>query len=427
MNEVSERGYSIQEQSTPKAANQRTGKSNQAGPATTHTDVHVVALLPTESPGLENPGDFPRLTTAQIIETNESTYEVIWQENVRNCVTGVNEKQPDEETPVKYGQSLLREEHGLDKVTRKLESWFWQDWTRDETSKEKMQDTERSGTLSSCNGTASQYLSPPSTTTRSMIRADVRQGNDNVAVLAVPPNSVQSSQRSSRNPSSGYADDCEVAATTVSKLHHNKLYRTVGSKQESIASPITTLFHARPQFTSSPSSPLPSDSEYQIPPIGSTNHDLTTREANSIATPEAASSSHEHVCSTAVRRLSNLTMSELTFRKHRDSLLLTRQRILSAGGGIGASESSAWPIQDSIILTQKRLLRARKAQSNQASGSTQPMVLASPATVPIDTPRSRPQPAIYRLSALNGLSPILDVSPPAEHGRSGMMTCVDRQ
>lgn len=383
--------------------------------------MHVVALLPTESLSLENSGDFPKLTTAQVIETDESTYEVIWQENVKNSTIGVKEKLSNSENPVNYGQSPLREEHGMDKVTRKLESWFWQDWTRNETSKEKTEDKERSDKLKNDNGVTSQYLSPPSTMPRSAVRAEVRQGDDNGAILAVPPNSARSSPRSSRNPSFGNADDCEVTATSSNKLHYNKLRRARESQQESIAPPITSIFHAQPRFSSSPSSPFPLKSEYQIPAVGNTNHELG-KETKPTATPEETLSNRESVCSTAVRRLSNLTMSELTFRKHRDSIVLTRQRLLPAGGGIGASLSSAWPLQDSIILNQKRLLRARKAQPNGASGSTEPMTLASPASAPIDTPRTRPQPAIYRLSALNGLSPILDVSPPTEQKRSETMT-----
>ena len=417
INKLGDRGHSTNDQNVPEAANQRTAKGNQAGPAITHTDVHVVALLPIESPGIESSGNLPRLTTAQLIETNESTYEVIWQENVRNSVTEVNERQSVVEIPVSRAHSPFREEHGLDKVTRKLESWFWQNWTRDGTSNEKVQDNERPDKLSMYNGMTSQCLSPPSTAAKSTKRADVRPGDDTARALAVPPNSAQSSQRSSRNPSLGYADDCEVTTTTGDRRHCSKLYRLQDSKQESIAAPMTSFFHAQPCFSSSPLSPLPLHSDYLIPPASSINHESITKETKSMATPEARDSS------TAVRRLSNLTMSELTFRKHKDSLLLTRQRLLPAGGGIGASVSSAWPLQDSLVLNQKRLLRARKAQSNRVLRATERMTLGSPTSAPIDTPGSRPQPAVYRLSALSGLSPILDVSPPAEHNRTGMMTC----
>ena len=372
VNESNDESTKAQKNSAPGPLNRKMSKSNRAGPATTHTDVHIVALSPTEISGGDDWEDLPCITTAQVIETGESTYEVIWQENLTNGLRESKGKDSESQEPTNVeqpGQSLS-EKHDLDKVTKMLETWFWQDWTRSETSKEKAQESKGLKKLKSDDKIADRFLTAPSAIARSTMRTEEHQGEHNVTFLAVPPNSMQSSRRSSRNPSSMFADECEGVEASASKPIQDKLHEAQISEHDMVTSPTNSYFRAQAHFTSCLSSLSAPDFEYYTAPPGRTTEELAEGEAIGKVSPATDPTNHKRIDSLAARRLSDLTTKECTFRNHRDSLLLTRQRLVSAGGGIDTSTPTTWPRQDSLVLTRKRLMRARNAQLSQLTKSS---------------------------------------------------------
>ena len=335
-------------------------KSNHAGAAMTHSDVHVIALSPTEPSEVEATGSeyLPVLTTAQLIETGQTSYEVIWQENVlkepnskdaidfedrsnaENFQGGNNEDSLTETKSQKRSQSYQTSGPGLDKVTQKLENWFWNEWTcngnqhKNEVTMKKC-DYDRNGSPPSL------FLAPPlllATTTSGMVRKIDEQGNEDI--IFAPPNSVQSSRRSSHNH----------------LVMSNELQETVleigGSKYTSTTKDI----NAGNRTFSPTSSNSTTSSSYHTTNSGSSKNHSTTRQSYlhsnkssvdmSIPAGSGETKSQKHVLSIAVRKLSNFAKDDWRFRKHRDSLLLTRQRLIRAASvssmsSIGSSISSS--------------------------------------------------------------------------------------
>ena len=425
VNDVDETGDNsglAQRCSTRASLNRKMSKSQQAEPAITHTDVHIVALSPTEFLEGDDPENLPRITTGQVIETGGSIYEVLWQEDLNECAKTSERKDLKAEKTARPKQLTqpCSEKRDLEKVTKMLETWFWQDWTKGDSSVEKEPKSGSLRELGSDDKIADQNLAISSPVRIPAAKMVEHQGENNIAYLVVPPNSMQTSRRSSRNPSSIGADECEITEAAARKGNLDARLTDQVCKHDINTAPVTSSRQAEARSMSCSVSPSVPEFNYHSPPLVKPSEQaVKNNDATAKADPEPETTSQSRITSIAARRLSDLTTKEHTFRDHRDSLLLARQRILSIGGGIDTGTSLACPRQDSLVLTRKRLLRARKAQPSRLSNASEPVTVA-PQTASNGTIISAgslqyaSQLPTYRLMTSKGLSPIFNASVPAE-------------
>ncbi|KAK5141995.1 hypothetical protein LTR04_002371 [Oleoguttula sp. CCFEE 6159] len=311
-------------------------KGTVVDPATTHTDVHAVALSPASTSlsfsKLPLAGDTSAVTTVQTIESNNSLYEIFWEESV-DLQEEEDEDEEDEESASSDTSSEYRmddtnhpEFRGIEKVNTKLVAWSWAGGQGQDNNEDEDDDEDTGPGLF---GFETKYYDDDTWTPT----AGISFANDE---LPAPPNSERPSHSSSRTQ----------------------------SRPPSEASPEETF---RPQRSSTYFDRAPASTLLSVP--GRADHVV-----DAIACKRTPLS--------LARQLSNLPPTQARFTGHRDSVAVTRLRVTQLGAGGGAA-SDFQNARDSIAVTKARLQRTPTPHLAAPRLSPRPQHVAFGALSPI--------------------------------------------
>lgn len=286
-------------------------KSQPAGPATTHTDVHVIAIAPSESiddepehPKLAVQAD-PPIPTMQLVESNSGYYEVIW-DDVPQSHSAINTRRRSSAT-ASLNAASSTSVRGLQRVNSKLTDW-------------------------------SGSWNAPSNTFKPTIvvfpddNGKVSHGNvidDDGSVVAAPPNSQMTSASHSRLSS-------QPASAPLTRSGSQEQLIKVEAAPSQATAPL--------EDKQSWIAPLENALDVPKPDMKS------TRMLNANRRPKQAPK---------YRKLSNIEEADLRFRGHRDSVTLAHARLMRSGG----VSPELFARHDSILMAKKRMHARNQATS----------------------------------------------------------------
>ncbi|TKA79090.1 hypothetical protein B0A49_01217 [Cryomyces minteri] len=311
-------------------------KGRAVDPATTHTDVHVVALSPASTSlsfsNLPLAGETSAVTTVQTIESNNSLYEIFWEEDV-DLQEEEDEAEEDEGSSSSDTSSEYRmddtnhpEFRGIEKVNTKLVAWSWAGGQCQDNNEDEDDDEDTSPGLF---GFETKYYDDDIWTPT----VGISFANDEIPA---PPNSERPSHSSSRTQS-------------------------------------------RPQSEASPEEPFRPrrDSTYFDKAPASTLLSVPGNADRAIAGKRNPLS--------LARQLSNLPPAQARFTGHRDSVAVAKER----RGRKAATTPTPTPAlparlqRDSIAVTKARLQRTRAPHPAALRLSPRPQRVAFGALSPI--------------------------------------------
>ncbi|KAF1921178.1 hypothetical protein BDU57DRAFT_427151, partial [Ampelomyces quisqualis] len=284
-----------------------TVKSSLANPATTHTDVHVVAITPSKNTGvtgerIHNTSTDPATPTMQIVASDSGSYEIVWDDvpaehNIRPSRRGSSASHALKAVSSTAARGLLR-------VNSKLTDW--------------------SGSWKAPSDTFAPTIVvyPDGDGQEDLIECAV---DDELMVFA-PPNSQRTSATPSRLPSRPVSTPLTRAASQESL--------TLGKAAQEGPSEVDLDWV----------SPLDDALVVPTPPVQSTRH------LNAQGRPWTMPK---------VRKLSNVEEVDFKFHDHRDSLTLAHARLMHTGG----VSPELFTHRDSVSLAKKRMYAKNHAVS----------------------------------------------------------------
>jgi hypothetical protein len=277
-------------------------KSDPAGPAVTRTDVRVIAVSQSSSRELkaaQRSGDCdPATPTMQIMESDNGVYEVVWDDvpadhDYRESKSGSNAGKA-------LGASSSTAVRGLERVNTKLTEW--------------------SG---SWNGPSDHFkpitvVYPDEDSHQRYSQYSIGGTGDEEDVVVPPPNSERTSAMPSRRQSRR-ASSCVSSVTSEDEQAPTSRFQGMSS-----------------------TSPSCSEQPSHMGPVQGvwSDHLVAARERLED--------------SVSARKLSDLNKHETTFRGHRDSITIARDRL---------SKSTGYIHKDSIALAKKRMYAKERATS----------------------------------------------------------------
>jgi hypothetical protein len=279
-----------------------TCKSKAADCAVTRTDVHVVAIAPSCTPNIK--GDVePATPTMQVVESKDGRYEVIWNDAPAEDSDRLRRRDSSASQALHtVGSTAAR---GLELVNSKLTEWTW-------------------GHKGQPGPFMPQIVVFPDDDGRTISAEGAIRDDEGVRILA-PPNSQRTSTNPSRLPSH------PVSARASRSGSHDEEYRkTVFEESES------------------------SDDETSV------NDNVAALPDRGASAPDLAETRGQIKQQLAFRRPSNMEESEVKFRGHRDSVALTRSRIIYAGG----ISPELFMHRDSVYMAKKRMKSRNHATSD---------------------------------------------------------------
>ncbi|OAL00795.1 hypothetical protein IQ06DRAFT_336264 [Phaeosphaeriaceae sp. SRC1lsM3a] len=294
-----------------------TAKSQLAGPATTHTDVHVIAITPSKSAddeprkaGQKTKAD-PATPTMQVVESKSGYYEVIWDDIPTEHSVSTTRRRSSATASLSAASSTAA--RGLQRVNSKLTDW------------------------------SSSWNAPSATFNPTIVVFPDDDGktislgntiNDDDSDVPVPPNSQRTSASHSR----------------------------ISSRPASV--PLTRA-SSREQ--------LPTDNSVQTGSIETKQNWVAPLE-NALSVPQSDMRSTYMLNSNrkcrqgpTYRKLSNIEEADLRFRGHRDSVTLAHARLMRSGG----LSPELFAHRDSISMAKKRM-HARNYAVSDANNISMP-------------------------------------------------------
>ncbi|KAF2267866.1 hypothetical protein CC78DRAFT_30934 [Lojkania enalia] len=286
-----------------------TAKSKPADTAVTRTDVHVVAMTSSQTVD-DKPirrGTDLATPTMQIVESNASCYEVVWDDIHAEHDVERNRRSFSATQALETVASSSTTK-GLERVNSKLTEWTWASKGPRDRFKPQI------------------IVFPESDGRDPSFEYSVEEDGD--VLIIAPPDSERPSENPSRRASqlqstrissSGSHDDLVLASLS----EHIALEEKNRRKQDCLVVPDPEVLPRRPESLAgaSTSSKKPSTD----------------------------------------RRLSNIDESEMKFRGHRDSVTLARARIFNAGG----ISPELLMHRDSVTIAKRRL----RAKNHAAAAS----------------------------------------------------------
>ncbi|KAH6872137.1 hypothetical protein BKA58DRAFT_139655 [Alternaria rosae] len=282
-------------------------KSTAAEPATTRTDVHVIAIAPSwDAQGVTHDDSAdPATPIMQIIETKSGSYEVIWDDVPEEHTIKTRGRRSSSASHALETASPSAKRGGLDRVNSKLTGW--------------------SGTWNSPSYSFKPTVVVFPDDDGRATRYDCAVDDDEDLAAIVPPNSrITSGAHSS------------VSSRPVSA----PLTRSVSCEESSLRDALQVTPPHVPVAGSSP----PSEHSLVVPSVEIPH----SRGRNTKPAP-------------MIRKLSNLEEADTKFRDHRDSVTIAHSRIVHSGG----VSSELFPHRDSVSLRKKRM-RARNHAASKA-------------------------------------------------------------
>lgn len=284
-----------------------TAKSNLAQPATTHTDVHVIAIAPSRNVNaavVDKPNNDPATPTMQYVESNNGCYEVIWDDVPVD--QGGRERRRNSSASHSLQQIGPSATRGLQRVNSKLADWSGGWNAPSESFKPTI------------------VVFPDDDARAAQFECAVEDEEDLLA--SAPPNSHTTSAIPSRVPS-------RPASAPLTRAPSEDEAPLVDASQED-----------SPEVKEGWVVPLEDALLVPDPEMQST-HILN------------ASRRMRHI--PVVRKLSNVDDAELKFRGHRDSVTLARTRLLYHGG----VSPELFAHRDSVSMARKRMHARNHATS----------------------------------------------------------------
>jgi hypothetical protein len=281
-------------------------KSNLADPATTHADVHVIAIAPSRNMknAANKANSDPATPTIQFVESNNGCYEVIWDD-----VPVQQSDQTRRRSSVATHSLQLADPaatRGLQRVNTKLADW--------------------SGSWNSLSDTfkPTVIVFPDHDTWMPHVECAAEDDEDMLA--PAPPNSHRTSAMPSCVPSRPVSAPLTRAPSEEGSSLIDALQRGPSElKQEWVV-------------------PLEDSLLVSDPEIQSTRLLNVTQRLRSIP---------------LIRKLSNVDDADLKFRGHRDSVTLTHTRLLHTGG----VSPELFAHRDSVSVARKRMHARNHATS----------------------------------------------------------------
>ncbi|KAI4604567.1 hypothetical protein J4E80_011046 [Alternaria sp. BMP 0032] len=285
-------------------------KSAAAEPATTRTDVHVIAIAPSwDAQGLTHDDSAdPATPTMQIIETKSGSYEVIWDDVPEEHTIRTRGRRSSSASHALETASPSAKRGGLDRVNSKLAGW--------------------SGTWNSPSDSFKPTIVVFPDDDGRATRYDCAVDDDEDLAATVPPNSRITSGAHSR-----------VSSRPVSA----PLTRSVSCEEISLRNALQVTPPHAPEMGSSP----PSEHTLVVPSVE------VPHTRGRITKP-----------SPMIRKLSNLEEADTKFRDHRDSVTIAHSRIVHSGG----VSPELFAHRDSVSLGKKRM----HARNHAASAARSP-------------------------------------------------------
>ncbi|KAL5115068.1 hypothetical protein ACEQ8H_007043 [Pleosporales sp. CAS-2024a] len=291
-------------------------KSDLADTATTHADVHVIAIAPSRNVhNATNKADCdPATPTMQYVESNSGCYEVIW-DNMPEQQTNQTRRRSS------VASHSLQLTHpaaarGLQRVNSKLADW--------------------SGSWNALSDTFTPTIVvfPEHGTHQSQSECVVEDDEEMVALA--PPNSYRTSPVPSRAPS-------QPPSAALTRVPSEELLPLIDALQVGPSEPI----------------------QGWVAPLAET---LTVVDSDMQSTRLLNANQRLRAIPT-IRKLSNIDGADLKFRGHRDSVTLAHSRLLHAGG----LSPELFAHRDSVSIARKRM----HAKNHSVSAAREAPVLKS--------------------------------------------------
>ncbi|EAT90367.1 hypothetical protein HBI56_048670 [Parastagonospora nodorum] len=312
-----------------------TAKSNLADPATTHADVHVIAIAPSRDVNNANnkASSDPATPTMQYVESNNGCYEVIWDDVPREQ----SDQRRRRSSVASHSLQLANPAaaRGLQRVNSKLVDW--------------------SGSWNAPSDTFKPTIVVFPDHEVGMPQFECAVEDDDDLLAPVPPNSHRTSAVPSRAPS---------------RPSSAPLTRAPSEEQIPL---VDTLQDGPPERKQGWVVPLEKALSIPDPDLQSTRLLNATSRLRAIPT---------------IRKLSNVDDTDLKFRGHRDSVTLAHTRFLRTGG----VSPELFAHRDSVSMARKRMHARNHAVSavleipgSNPTGYTSPLAISLDDTV-LDMP-----------------------------------------
>ena len=290
-----------------------TAKGTVAEPATTRTDVHVIAITPSWNAGdlANDDGADPATPTMQIVETKSGSYEVVWNDVPHEHTIRTRGRRSSSASHALEGidPSARR---GLERVNSKLAGW--------------------SGTWNSPSDSFRPTIVVFPDDDGRAVRYDCTVDDEGDPTAVVPPNSLMTSGAPSRIPSR------PVSVPTT---------RTVSCEEISLRDALQETPPHSPRAGS--------------PPL-----------KQSLVVPSIEIRGRKTKPSAVVRNLSNLDEADTKFRDHRDSVTIAHARLVHSG----SVSPELFAHRSSVSLKKKRMHARNHAASAARTVSRQKEVSA---------------------------------------------------
>ena len=310
-----------------------TPKSTLADPATTRTDVHVIAIAPSRNLNHEADEDIedPATPTMQVVESNAGCYEVIW-DNVpaEHKIRSHRRSSSASHSLQNLSSTATR---GLQRVNTKLTDWSGSWNTPSDTFKPTI-----------------VVFPDDDGLIRPQFECAVE--DDGELLTVAPPNSQRTSVAPSRLPS-------RPASAPMTRAASQEDIRVELAPHED------------------PPAPDNSTSHNWVVPLEPSHTVLDTEIFPMHTTPLAPPSNTSHLREplSATRKLSNF--EDERFRSHRDSVVLARSRLVHSSDMSQVVHAH----RDSVDLAKRRMAKkrvkvgewARNSESDKAEADADPM------------------------------------------------------
>jgi len=312
-----------------------TAKGNLADPATTHADVHVIAIAPSGNvnDATNKANSDPATPTMQYVESNSGCYEVIWDDVPKEQSDQARRRSSVANHSLQLANPAAA--RGLQRVNSKLADWSGSWNAPSETFKPTI------------------VVFPDHNIRLPQFECAVEDDDDLLA--PVPPNSHRTSAVPSRAPS-------RPSSAPLTRVPSGEQIALVDTLQE-------------------------------VLPIRKQGWVVPLEEALSIPDPDLQSTRLLNAKSRlraipTIRKLSNIDEADLKFRGHRDSVTLAHTRFLRTGG----VSPELFAHRDSVSMARKRMHARNHAVSaaldipgSKPTGNTSPLAISLDDTV-LDMP-----------------------------------------
>lgn len=336
-----------------------TTKSQLAGPATTRTDVHVIAITPSKIADEElRPVDHktkadPATPTMQVVESKSGYYEIIWDDVPPEHNVSTTRRRSSATASLSAASSTAT--RGLQRVNSKLTDWSGSWNAPSDTFKPTI------------------VVFPDDAGRTNPLENTI---DDDDPEVLVPPNSQRTSASHSRISS-------RPASAPLTRAPSQEQLYTVDSVQAGIIEPKQDWVAPTENALSVPKSDM--RSTYIL------NSNRKCREGPTY------------------RKLSNIEEADLRFRGHRDSVTIAHARLVRSGG----LSPELFAHRDSISMAKKRM-HARNYAVSDANHVSTPKRRDTP-RLPVVSLDDSVLPSIatkeHAVSGLNSPKPITILGP----------------